>query len=92
MQKVTQRADGSEVRITANPFFDIGMKPAVDLHVHHRKSSSASWELASDRPHPDWREMSVSEYIKRGRSEMLRLVSPGEILQMRAAAQKGTND
>ena len=87
MQKFIQRADGSEVRITANYFLDIGMEPAVDLFVHHRKSSSAPWELASDRPHPDWRKMSVSEYIERGRSEVLRLVSPGEILQMRAAAQ-----
>lgn len=88
MQKIIQRADGSEVRITAKPFFDQGMKPAVDLYVHHRKSSSDPWELVSDRPHPDWRKMSVSEYMERGRSEMLRLISPGSILQMRANALK----
>lgn len=87
MQKIIQRTDGSEVRITANYFLDMGMKRAVDLVVHHRKSSSAPWELACDQPHPNWRKMSVSEYIERGRSEVLRLVSSGEILQMLAAVQ-----
>lgn len=85
MGKVTQiiqRDDGSEVRIVAEEFFGLGLTRSVGVYVHRRESTNHPWTLTNDRPHPDWREMSVDEYIKRGRSEMLRTVSHGEILKV----------
>jgi hypothetical protein len=75
--KVTQileRPDGSFVRIVA--------EAGARAYVHRRQSPEHEWVLCSDQPHPDWRTMSVDEYIKRGRSEMLRTVTHGEILKV----------
>ena len=79
--QVIQREDGSEVRIIAQACFGLGLTRSIDVYVHHRESPDHDWKLCSDRPHPDWREMSVDDYIKHGRSEMLQMVSPGEILK-----------
>jgi len=38
--------------------------------------------LRSDRPHADWRGMSIDHYMMHGRSEMLQSVSSGEILKL----------
>lgn len=85
MAKVTQtlaRADGSEVRIIAEEFFGRGLTRSVDIRVHLRASAEQPWHLCDDRPHPAWRTMSVDEYVKHGRSEMLRTVTHGEILRV----------
>jgi hypothetical protein len=87
-EKVTQilkRADGSEVKIVAQNFYGLGLTRSVDVYVLRRESPEHAWQLASDRPHPDWRTMSVDEYIRHGRSEMLRTVSHGEILKVASA-------
>lgn len=84
MAKVTQtinRPDGSQVRIVAEEFFGVGLHRSVDVRVHRRETPAHPWSLANDRPHPDWRSMSVEEYKQRGRSEMLQVASPGEILR-----------
>lgn len=81
--KVTQiieREDGSEVRIVAEAFFGAGLHRSIDIRVHHRDSSDQPWALCSERPHPDWLSMSVDDYVKQGRSQVMQLVSPGEIL------------
>lgn len=83
--QIIQRANGSEVRIVAENFYGSGLTRSVGVYVHRRESDNAPWMLTNDRPHPDWREMSVDEYIKRGRSEMLRTVSIGEILKVTSA-------
>lgn len=86
--KVTQtlqRSDGSEVRIVAEVFFGLGLTPSVDVFVLRRETPNHAWTLTNNRPHPDWRNMSVDDYIKRGRSEMLRTVSHGEILKVTSA-------
>ena len=57
------------------------------VYIHRRESSEHDWELLSDRPHPDWLTMSVDEYGKYGRSEVLQAVSPGEILRLDSAKQ-----
>jgi len=87
MQKVLKRANGSEVRITANPYWERDMTPGVDVFVHHRESPEQPWKLASKEPHPDWRKMSVSEYVERGRAEIYRLCSHGEIFGACIAAR-----
>ncbi|WP_236748869.1 hypothetical protein [Acidovorax carolinensis] len=83
--KVTQyiqRDDGSEVRIVAQVFGAIlASQPSIGVHVHRRAGPDQDWVLCSDQPHPDWRSMSVSDYAKHGRSELLRTVSTGELLR-----------
>jgi hypothetical protein len=88
MAKVTQifkRENGSEVRIVAQECFGLGLTRSIDVCVHHRASPELPWKLANNRPHPDWRKMSVDDYIKRGRSEMLQVASHGEILKVTSA-------
>ena len=83
--KVTQiigRKDGSEVRIVAQAFFGQGLHKSIWVYVHCRKNSDSGWRLCDDRPHPDWRTMSVEDYQRYGRSEMLQAVSPIEILKL----------
>lgn len=80
--QIIQRGDGSEVRIVAQRCFGLGLTCSTIIFVHRRKSPNDPWILTNDRPHPDWRKMSVDDYIKRGRSEMLRTVSHGEILKV----------
>ena len=93
--KITQiipRADGSEVRIVVTNFAALGGPPSNDVYVHRRESPEHEWVLCNDRPHPDWRTMSVDEYIKRGRSEMLQAVSHGEILKACSLIGKPINE
>lgn len=89
MQKVTQtieREDGSAVQIVATPMTGAGLAVSVDVYVLHRESPAHNWRLANNRPHPDWRKMSVTEYVQRGRPEMLQVATPGEILKVTQAA------
>lgn len=83
--RVTQilpRDDGSEVKIVAETMFGSGLHPSVGVDVYKRVNREQPWQLCSDRPAPNWREMSVQEYKLHGRSEALRTVSPGEILKV----------
>ena len=82
ISKIINRPDGSEVRIVAFAAFGAGLTRSIGVYVHRRESPAHDWTLCNDRPHPDWRTMSVDEYIKRGRSEMLQAVSHSEILKL----------
>jgi hypothetical protein len=79
--QVIQRDDGSEVRIVAQACFGAGLHRSIDVYVHSRQSVAHDWILCSDRPHPDWKSMSVEDYVKHGRSPMLQAVSYGELLR-----------
>lgn len=80
--QVLQRPDGSEAKIVATAMFGTGLHRSVDVYVLRRESPEHDWSLCDNRPHPDYLTMSVDEYIKRGRSEMLRTVTTGEILKI----------
>lgn len=82
VEQLLKRADGSEVKIVAQDFFGAGLTRSVGVYVLRRESPSHAWSCTSDRPHPDWRTMSVDDYCKYGRSEMLRAATPGEILKV----------
>ena len=86
--QVFQRKDGSEARIVATACYGSGLHLSVDVYVHRRESPAHTWQLCSNRPHPDWRSMSVNEYVRHGRSEMLQTVSPGEIMKVKSAIGK----
>jgi hypothetical protein len=79
--QILQRTDGSEARITAELVHGPDCKEHLSLYVHRRNAADEQWQLCSDRPHSDWLEMSVGDYIKEGRSEMLQTVTIAEILK-----------
>jgi len=89
--QIIQRDDGSEAKIVAQACFGLGLARSVDVCVHTRESPEHDWKLCNDRPHPSWLKMSVDDYIKHGRSEMLQAVSPGEILSATNAIGKPMN-
>lgn len=83
--KVTEiitRENGSQIKIIVEQFTGNGLNTSVGVYAHHRESPNDYWHLLSNRPHPDWRSMSVCDYIKYGRSELLQFVSPAEILKL----------
>lgn len=80
--RVITRADGSQIKIVAQTMFGAGLTPSTDVYALRREHADDTWKLLSDRPHPDWRKMSVDEYKQNGRSEMLQAVSIGEILKI----------
>ena len=83
--KVTQifeREDGSQVRIVAQDYALPGYSKQIGYYVHKRKDVESKWELCGDRPHKDWKEVSVEDYEKYGRSEVFQVLSHGEILKV----------
>jgi len=92
LTQVLDRPDGSQARIVAQVFFGAGLHRSVGVYVHRRESRDSPWILCSDQPHPDWRQMSLDDYKIRGRSEMLRTVTTGEILTLTNALMRGSVD
>lgn len=76
------RADGSEVRIVGQRIYRPNCTFEVDIYVLRRETSQHDWACLSKIPKPGWREMSVDEYIKHGRSPMLQAVTHGEIFSV----------
>nr|WP_250697738.1 hypothetical protein [Escherichia coli] len=64
---------------------EAGLQPRLMCTFSRRDSSESNWSLCGKDPHPEWRKMSVDEYQKFGRSEMLRYATPGEILRVASA-------
>ena len=81
VENLIRRADGSEAKIVAREYFGAGLTRSVGVDVFRRANATGQWTLCNDRPHPDWRSMSVDEYVRHGRSEMLQTVSLGEMLK-----------
>lgn len=82
ISRILTRLDGSQAKIVATAFYSPIRARSFGVSVYRRNTPGDAWHLTSDRPHPDWRTMSVDEYIKRGRSEMLQTVSHGEIFKV----------
>lgn len=79
--RIFQRNDGSEARIVAQVFWGMGLTESTEIYVHKRESANHEWKLCNDKPHADWLKISVDDYLKFGRSEMLQTVSHAEILK-----------
>lgn len=88
VEQLIDRQDGSQVKIVAQEFGGLGLHYSVGVHVLRRENPQADWKLCSDAPHPNWREMSVDEYVKNGRSEKLRTVTHGEIFKVSKLLQE----
>ena len=82
VSEIIDRADGSQVKIVAEECFGIGLHRSIGVYVLRRVNETQHWQLCNDRPDPNWRAMSVADYVKEGRSEMLQTVSAGEILKV----------
>lgn len=79
--KVFNRDDGSQVRVVAENFALAGsLENQVGYYVHRRNSVDDQWVLCGDRPHKNWRDMSIQEYEDFGRAEVFQVLSHGEIL------------
>jgi len=81
ISQIIQRKDGSEVKIVVTEMDGL-FNSSIDVYVLRRESSEHNWHLTNNRPHPNSKNMSVDEYIKHGRSEMLQAVTPAEILKL----------
>lgn len=78
--RILKRDNGVEVKIVAESMFGSGLHKSTDLSVFKRHSPEESWHLCDNRPAPGWKEMPRAEYLEKGRSEVLRTVSHGELL------------
>ena len=80
--RIIPRANGTEVRITVTSSRSPNMELQRDSYVHKRETPDHEWVLCSDRPHPEWRTMSVDDYNKFGRCDKFQTVSHGEMLSL----------
>lgn len=62
--------------------FGLGLTQSIDIRVHRRDTPNDNWTLCDNKPDPNWRAMPIDEYAQRGRSEMLRAATTGEILKV----------
>jgi hypothetical protein len=91
VKKIIPGQDGSEVRIVVEQMTGLGLHSSIGVYVHRRETPDHPWVLRSDRPYPDWRGMSLDDYVMHGRSEMLQSVSIGEILKLTSMIGKPMN-
>lgn len=85
--QIIKRKDGSEVKIVATEY-GMPFTSSVGVDVFRRSNPNEQWTLCNDRPHPDWRSMSVDEYNRRGRAEKLQFARHGEIFKVAALIGK----
>jgi hypothetical protein len=80
ISKIIKRKDNSEIKINLQKYYGSGLHLSIGVDVFYRKDNKSSFVLLNDRPHQDWKKMTVDEYLKNGKSEVLKLVKPIEIL------------
>lgn len=83
--KVTEffhKPNGEVIRVVAEKFYGLGLTESVGVVVHRKKNEEANWELLGDRPASNYRSMSVSEYVEKGRPEMFYHLSPVQIMSV----------
>ena len=80
--KIIPRDDGSEIRIVVEQMTGHGLNKSIGFYVHHRETPCHPWVYLNDRMHPDWRGMSVDDYDKHGRCEVLQAGHRGEVLNL----------
>ena len=78
--RIIERTDGSQAKIVAEEFYGLGLRRSIDVYVLHKSNEEDDWKLCDNQPKTGWREMSVQDYVQHGRSDMLRVVKPIEIL------------
>lgn len=84
IEKTFECESGEQSRLTVYLASRPGGSALVGVYGHHRANDSEPWSLCSENPHPDWKSMSVDEYEKRGRSELLQYIKRSDIFKYSA--------
>ncbi len=82
IERIITRCDGSAVKIVGEEFKNFRGHYDSFFYAFRRESPGRPWKLLSDRPHPNWRSMSVDEYVKHGRSELHQAVRHSEMISV----------
>ncbi len=82
IERLISRDDGSQIKIVAELWCNLFGKDAIHAYTLRRDSADLSWSCCGTNPANNWREMSVDEYVRSGRSELLRYASPAELLSV----------
>lgn len=79
-EKLITRPDGSQVKIVAEQCVTPWGHSSIGNYVLHRQGESDQWRVCRSTPSADSRNMSVDDYVRHGRIEMLQKATVGEIL------------
>lgn len=83
VENIITRPDGSQVKIVAEMFIGRGLTESIGNYVLRRPTPECSWNLCEGgSSNSKELGMSVAEYIKHGRPEMLQFATPAEILKV----------
>ena len=80
LEKFLTAPTGQEVRMLAQAYVGRGLDIGIGLDVFVKDTPDSEWRLCRNSPHPDWRSMSVDDYITQGRPEWLRYISHGRAI------------
>lgn len=83
LEKFLMSPTGQGVRMLAQAYVGRGLDIGIGLDVFVKDTPDSAWRLCRNSPHPDWRSMSVDDYITRGRPEWLKYVSHGQAIQIK---------
>ncbi|MEQ1977367.1 hypothetical protein [Xenorhabdus sp. SGI240] len=70
------------IRIIATMFYGLGLSESINIDVFKKDVDDSKFILCGNRPHPEWRRMSVDEYIQRGRPEKFKYATYAEIIRV----------
>ncbi len=82
LTRIFTNEDGSQVKLICEAHYELDFQVSIDTYAFKRASELCEWSLCSDRPHPNWREMPLDDYLRYGRSELLRTVPPAQIFKL----------
>lgn len=78
------RPNGSQTRVVAELSSGPNGEAYFFNYAFYRRSEKASWQACHGSRDPRWKSMPRPDYVKFGRSEMLQVATPGEILKTNA--------
>ncbi|OTA16043.1 hypothetical protein Xbed_03515 [Xenorhabdus beddingii] len=70
------------VRIVATMNHGSGLSESISVDVFKKNIDDSKFILCGNNPHPEWRQMSVNEYIQYGRPEKFKYVTHAEIIRV----------
>ncbi len=88
VEHIIPTTNGAQHKIIAESFIDPVHGRQTSFYVLSRPHPASPWTYLSERPHPDWRSMSVDEYLKNGRSEALNAVGSAEVMKALSMLEK----
>ncbi|MBE8596820.1 hypothetical protein [Xenorhabdus sp. BG5] len=77
----TIHKESTIVRIIATMYYGSGLSESINVDVFKKDFDDSKFVLCGNDPHPEWRQMSVNEYIQHGRPEKFKYVTYAEIIR-----------